>query len=154
MLTHRSVGHMYDTTVARIGAIVMFGDPMHQGTAGIGKFPSSIPSNRIKTYCNKTDAVCLGTAIILAGHLTYGTEAGDAAQWVQSVLSGESGSNVGDDSSDLSSSSLEGEPESSSVSGLDGEDGSDTDDGSDSGLDGEDGTDSSDDSDMSSMDGM
>jgi hypothetical protein len=48
MLTHRSVGHLSQTALSRIAAIIMFGDPFHQGTAGIGKFPASIPSSRIK----------------------------------------------------------------------------------------------------------
>jgi Cutinase len=77
---------MYPTTTDRIGAIVMFGDPMHQGTLGIGKFPSKISNKRIKTYCNRTDAVCLGTPFILAGHLTYATEVDDAAKWINGVL--------------------------------------------------------------------
>ncbi|KAF3082709.1 hypothetical protein TWF706_001593 [Orbilia oligospora] len=60
----------------KIAAVVMFGDPKNGDALGKGADAKS------KTFCNAGDLICRGQAVILAPHLTYGSDTGDAARFV------------------------------------------------------------------------
>ncbi|TPX34044.1 hypothetical protein SmJEL517_g03181 [Synchytrium microbalum] len=77
----------FSKSVARIVAVVTFGDP--QNTAAMD---SRVDVSRIKVYCHKNDTVCSGAHLtnllqISAPHYTYGLlDAGDAASFIFSKL--------------------------------------------------------------------
>ncbi|KAF3128747.1 hypothetical protein TWF594_011498 [Orbilia oligospora] len=60
----------------KIAAVVMFGDPKNGDALGKGADAKS------KTFCNAGDLICRGQAVILAPHLTYGSDTGDAARYL------------------------------------------------------------------------
>jgi hypothetical protein len=54
-----------------------YGDPFNGATV------KGFPSDKIKIFCNPTDAVCKGEFVIGAGHLSYTT--GGGAAWLKSI---------------------------------------------------------------------
>ncbi|KAL9109756.1 MAG: hypothetical protein Q9227_005625 [Pyrenula ochraceoflavens] len=64
----------------RVAAVVLFGDPDDGQPVG------SIPASKIKTFCDPTDQICDGKAIVGASHLAYGVDAIPAANFVKSKV--------------------------------------------------------------------
>lgn len=62
---------------------VIFGDPDN------GQAVSNVPASKLKEYCATGDDVCSGTPRtyqITPAHLTYGSDASDAANFIASLL--------------------------------------------------------------------
>ena len=53
----------------------MFGDPDD------GQPLQGVSADKVATYCFQDDLICKGAPIVLAAHLSYSLEAGDAAQF-------------------------------------------------------------------------
>ncbi|KAI5858158.1 cutinase [Tricharina praecox] len=62
-----------------IGAIVLFGDPNNGDSWGALQA-------KTKTFCNVGDLICAGTSVILPAHLTYGSDATAAANFVKQMV--------------------------------------------------------------------
>ena len=58
----------------------MFGDPLN-GTAIV-----NVVSSKVKTYCATGDDVCKGMFVITETHLSYGSDAADAAEFVKTTI--------------------------------------------------------------------
>ncbi|KAK0748955.1 cutinase-2 [Schizothecium vesticola] len=82
-LTHRAVEDLTSAQKARIAAAFTFGDTKNQQDRG--QIPN-FPTEKTLIICNVGDAVCSGSLLILAPHLTYGTRAGEAVSFVVSRL--------------------------------------------------------------------
>jgi cutinase len=61
---------------AFVNSAIIFGDP-NNGDA-VGK----VSAANTKVICHTGDLICAGQAVILAPHLTYGVNAGEAAKFV------------------------------------------------------------------------
>jgi hypothetical protein len=61
---------------ANVGAVVLFGNPN-----GDDPVPNTDAAD-VEVFCNTGDLICAGTATILPPHLTYGSDAGAAANFV------------------------------------------------------------------------
>ncbi|KAF9014219.1 cutinase [Cyathus striatus] len=75
-VTHIAATKLSTTIQNRVNAVVTFGDP-DRDTA----LPGVLQSRR-DTFCNAGDLICEGEPIVLAPHLTYGTDAPAAAAFV------------------------------------------------------------------------
>ncbi|KAF3314741.1 hypothetical protein TWF173_004551 [Orbilia oligospora] len=75
-LVHNAISQLPQAAANKIAAVVMFGDPKNGNALGKGADAKS------KTFCNAGDLICRGQAVILAPHLTYGSDTGDAARFV------------------------------------------------------------------------
>ncbi|EAU88250.1 cutinase [Coprinopsis cinerea okayama7 len=75
-VTHLAARQLSAANQARVTGVVTFGDPYRDDA-----LPGGLDSRR-KTYCNFGDLICDGLPTILAPHLTYGSDASDAARWV------------------------------------------------------------------------
>ena len=58
----------------------MFGNPLN-GTAIV-----NVVSSKVKTYCATGDDVCKGMFVITETHLSYGSDAADAAEFVKTTI--------------------------------------------------------------------
>ncbi|KAJ2922568.1 hypothetical protein H1R20_g14518, partial [Candolleomyces eurysporus] len=76
-VTHLAARQLSSAIQNRVVAVVTFGDP-YESTA----LPGVLQSRR-KTFCNFGDLICTGQHIILAPHLTYGSDATAAAAFVR-----------------------------------------------------------------------
>ncbi|KAK8181074.1 cutinase [Phyllosticta citribraziliensis] len=75
-LVHNAAAQLDTAVAARVSAAVIFGDP---------DFPKPVPKidpEKQKVFCAKGDAICKGQAIILPPHLSYGSDAEAAAQFI------------------------------------------------------------------------
>ncbi|KAK8162436.1 cutinase-domain-containing protein [Phyllosticta citrichinensis] len=75
-LVHNAAAQLDTAVAARVSAAVIFGDP---------DFPKPVPKidpEKEKVFCAKGDAICKGQAIILPPHLSYGSDAEAAAQFI------------------------------------------------------------------------
>ncbi|KAF9561164.1 cutinase [Agrocybe pediades] len=79
-VTHLAARQLPAAIQNRINAVVTFGDP-YEDTA----LPGVLESRR-KTFCNFGDLICQGLSVILAPHLTYGTDTPAAAAFVKSKV--------------------------------------------------------------------
>jgi hypothetical protein len=61
---------------AFVKSAVIFGDPNNGDPVG------NIGAASTKVICHNGDLICVGQSVILAPHLTYSKDAGDAAQFV------------------------------------------------------------------------
>lgn len=86
-LVTRSIPLLSASQQKRIGAVVLFGDTQYQQTSG-GNI-EGVPSDRVKIFCNKTDAVCKGTLFILPSHLDYFGSVTPAADFITQTLARE-----------------------------------------------------------------
>ena len=59
---------------------MMFGNPLN-GTAIV-----NVVSSKVKTYCATGDDVCKGMFVITETHLSYGSDAADAAEFVKTTI--------------------------------------------------------------------
>jgi cutinase len=78
-LVHNAAVLLPAAVTGNVAAAVIFGDP-DNGTAVQG-----VPAARTKIICHPTDNICQHGYLILASHLTYGQDAGTAADFVVSV---------------------------------------------------------------------
>lgn len=67
---------------AFVKSAVIFGDPDN------GKAVGNVPAAQTKVICHNGDKICDGQAVVLAPHLTYSQNAGEAAQFVASNVGG------------------------------------------------------------------
>jgi cutinase len=63
-VAHLAAGRLSSSVQSRVRGAIVFGDPK-KGQAFAGGIAA-------KTFCNLTDNICAGGAIILPSHLTYG----------------------------------------------------------------------------------
>ncbi|KAJ3570621.1 hypothetical protein NP233_g4284 [Leucocoprinus birnbaumii] len=75
-VTHKAAARLSSSVVNRVNAAVTFGDP-DQNDA----YPGVINSRKL-IFCNQGDLICLGQPIVLAPHLAYGANVGEAADFV------------------------------------------------------------------------
>ncbi|KPI42381.1 putative cutinase 3 [Cyphellophora attinorum] len=61
---------------SNVGAVVLFGNPN-----GNDPVPNTNAAD-VEVFCNVGDLICAGTATILPAHLTYGSDADEAADFV------------------------------------------------------------------------
>ncbi|RYO98548.1 hypothetical protein DL764_007055 [Monosporascus ibericus] len=77
MLVHNAAKQLGDVS-SKVTASVTFGDPFQrQDVAGV---------ENQKVFCNVGDGVCLGTFVITPAHLTYGSDANAAADFVAQAV--------------------------------------------------------------------
>ncbi|EKG20767.1 Cutinase [Macrophomina phaseolina MS6] len=75
-LVHNAAQQLDSTTAAKVSSAVIFGDPDN---------PKPIPGiQNQKVICANGDLICAGQAVILAPHLSYGSNAGEAADFIAS----------------------------------------------------------------------
>ncbi|KAL9614279.1 MAG: hypothetical protein Q9167_001235 [Letrouitia subvulpina] len=80
-LVHNGVDQIPPEVAARVGAVVLFGDPF-QGRP----FPN-IDASRVKTFCFPEDLICKDTIVVDTYHLAYAVDAVPAAQFVKDHVS-------------------------------------------------------------------
>lgn len=78
-LVHNGAKLLTSAQVARVSAVVIFGDPDN------GQAVGSIPSSKVDVFCAVGDDICLGGDLVLPAHLSYGADAGAAASFVAKV---------------------------------------------------------------------
>ncbi|KAF5330603.1 hypothetical protein D9619_005197 [Psilocybe cf. subviscida] len=76
-LVHNAAKLLSTAVQQRVVAAVIFGDPNRDKS-----LPPILEARR-KTFCNFGDLICDGTSIVLAPHLTYGSDAAAAAAFVR-----------------------------------------------------------------------
>ncbi|KAK7041726.1 hypothetical protein VNI00_009015 [Paramarasmius palmivorus] len=79
-LVHNSAALLSPEVAARVSAVVIFGDPKSRQRV------PNIDTSKVKVFCNFGDNICDGGVLILPPHLTYGTDATDAARFVVSKV--------------------------------------------------------------------
>lgn len=60
----------------QIAAVVLFGNPN-----GNDPVPNVDDAN-LEVFCNAGDLICAGQAVVLAPHLTYGSDTDEAAEFI------------------------------------------------------------------------
>lgn len=78
-LVHRAVENLPDNVKNAIDGVVTFGDT--QNLQDRGQIPN-FPREKVRIFCNAGDLVCVGTLTITPAHLTYGSDAGEAAAFL------------------------------------------------------------------------
>ncbi|KAK6527351.1 hypothetical protein TWF281_010531 [Arthrobotrys megalospora] len=79
-LVHNAISQLPQAAANKIAAVVMFGDPKNGDQLGKGA------DAKARTFCNRGDLICRGQAVILAAHLTYGSDTGAAASFVAGLV--------------------------------------------------------------------
>ncbi|KAJ9657832.1 hypothetical protein H2201_008045 [Coniosporium apollinis] len=77
-VVHNAAAQLSATTANFVNSVVTFGDPFKN--RGFG----SIPSSKVKIFCNWGDNICDGGVLVLYPHLTYRNDAAAAAAFVKS----------------------------------------------------------------------
>jgi len=75
-LVHNSAAMLSAADTAFVSSSVIFGDPNN------GKPVGSVAAANTKIICAPGDLICAGQAVILPPHLSYGANAGQAANFV------------------------------------------------------------------------
>ncbi|EOD48348.1 putative cutinase protein [Neofusicoccum parvum UCRNP2] len=79
-LVHKA-GEQIGEAASRVAGAVIFGDPDN---------PKPVANvQNLKVFCAAGDLICAGQPVILAPHLSYGANAGAAADFVASVTGGQ-----------------------------------------------------------------
>lgn len=79
-LTHNAASMLSAQDSAFVSSTVIFGDPNN------GKPVGKVSAANTKIICAQGDLICAGQAIILPPHLSYGSNANAAAQFVMSRM--------------------------------------------------------------------
>ncbi|KAL8948207.1 MAG: hypothetical protein Q9222_005582 [Ikaeria aurantiellina] len=79
-LVHNGAAQLTGDVVARVTAVVLFGDPFD------GRPFPNIDASKVKTFCFEKDLICKDTVIVDGYHLAYSVDAGPAAQFVKSKV--------------------------------------------------------------------
>jgi cutinase len=81
MVVHNAFSS-HGLTSSQVSAAVQFGDPQN------GQAVGNLPSSEVMQICHSGDHVCdgSGTFAITQAHLTYGNDAGSAADFIISTL--------------------------------------------------------------------
>jgi len=74
-LVHNAAAELTSSETAKVGAVVVFGDPDN------GKPVGSIPASKVLTFCAVGDDICLGGDLVLPAHLSYGANTPAAASF-------------------------------------------------------------------------
>lgn len=74
------MGQLSAAEAANVGAVVLFGNPN-----GNDPVPNTSPAD-VRVFCNRGDLICDGRNTVLAPHLTYGSDARAAADFVASRI--------------------------------------------------------------------
>ncbi|EAU88080.1 cutinase [Coprinopsis cinerea okayama7 len=75
-VTHLAARQLSAADQARVTGVITFGDPNRDRA-----LPGGL-ENRRKTFCNAGDLICAGRSTILLPHLTYGSDATEAASFI------------------------------------------------------------------------
>ena len=78
-MCHRAIENLPQNVKNRIDGVVTFGDT--QNLQDRGQIPN-FPREKLRIFCNTGDLVCAGTLTITAAHLTYGSDAPAAANFL------------------------------------------------------------------------
>ncbi|KAK6225479.1 cutinase [Colletotrichum tabaci] len=78
-LVHNGAAMLSPDTVAKVAGVVIFGDPFN------GQAVQGVDATKTKIICHDGDNICEGGRQIRRAHLTYGNDAGDAAQFAASM---------------------------------------------------------------------
>ncbi|KAK2017633.1 cutinase [Colletotrichum eremochloae] len=79
-LVHNAANKLTPAQLARISAVLIFGDPFKGQPVG------AIPSNKVKIICHNGDNICEGGIIITAQHRNYEEDAIPAAAFVAGLV--------------------------------------------------------------------
>jgi cutinase len=79
-----SIQKLSASVMAKVKAVALFG--FTRNAQDGGRIPG-YPTDQTKVYCAVGDMVCDDTLIITAAHLTYGSDASSAAQFLLSKVS-------------------------------------------------------------------
>ena len=78
---YKGAGQLSIDLARKIRAAVLFGNPNNGDTV------PNIDNSGVKIFCNPGDLNGAGQAVVLAQHLTYGTDAPAAADFIASRVS-------------------------------------------------------------------
>lgn len=79
-----AVQELDDSLKSRVKGVVLFGYTRNLQDGG--RIPG-YPKDQTKVFCAVGDLVCSGTLVITAAHLTYGVDAGSAADFLAGNVS-------------------------------------------------------------------
>ncbi|KAK1974279.1 cutinase [Colletotrichum cereale] len=79
-LVHNAAKKLTAAQVARISAVLIFGDPMDGQPVG------TIPASKVKIVCHEGDNICDGGIIITGDHTNYENDAVSAASFVAGLV--------------------------------------------------------------------
>lgn len=77
-IVHNAAALLGVSTMARVSSVVIFGDPL-------SKTQVTGASGKTKIFCNAGDNICDGGILVGLQHLTYGLNAGAAADYVMDM---------------------------------------------------------------------
>ena len=69
------------SVTSQINAVVLFGNPNGPDTP-----VPNIDQSKTKIFCAAGDNICAGGDLVLPPHLSYGSDAGDAASFIESKV--------------------------------------------------------------------
>ncbi|KAI9375533.1 cutinase-domain-containing protein [Aspergillus egyptiacus] len=78
-----AIQDMSDSLRDMVKGVVLFG--YTRNLQDLGRIPG-YPRDQTEVFCNLGDLVCVGTLVITASHLTYGTDASEAGRFLASML--------------------------------------------------------------------
>lgn len=73
---HNAAAALPAATMQQVSSVVIFGDPDNPDAV------AGADAAKTKVFCADGDAICAGQALVLPPHLSYGGNAGEAAQFV------------------------------------------------------------------------
>lgn len=75
-VTHKAAASLPSSVMAKVSSVVLFGDP------DFGSAVQGANQTNTMSICHEGDDICAGGDLILAAHLTYSANAGQAAAFV------------------------------------------------------------------------
>lgn len=77
---HQSIAELSSAVRNQIAGVVTFGDTYNLQD---GRTIPSLPREKVRIFCRADDGVCYGTLTVTAGHLAYGSDVDEAAEFLQ-----------------------------------------------------------------------